>query len=515
MTALAQAMPGLALVMGFALLGIRQVPAAAILLAIQSAATAGAAIAVHQPLLALPPLLLAALVWFVPGRLIAPPPRTLPIGGMKPAMAAAAILTVLCQSQGILALPLSVLLLGVLLAATRRSAWMRVMALVGMQNGIVLAGCFTASISPLLVGACCALPLPFGVGLVLHRHYNRQRPSHPPRRWLVARGWLPYLDLAASMAVLAAAVLVPLAPLSSAFAPLLGLDAVFQSYARRNKAALAPLTRVLALLTSTFVVLAACSSQPVATWLAVLAAIGTHFLPVLNRRLDGAVLAFVGAGVLLFGLPLIAAQPTILGYFCLFAGIVAIAAAVPELAVPLAILLLRLVIQAPWPPAATALGLTIALAALAACVVELSRRRSIALLQLIQTSIAAVALCLGTPDGRFAALVLLTLLILTRAATRLTNQPTAAMSTVALAGVPPLGVFPGLVLITLALADHHAWLLLPIGAAFVPVLLAIRPFAVSLSPSPAWLPLGLALLAGYFAPDGLVHWWHLLTTGQG
>ena len=33
-------------------------------------------------------------------------------------------------------------------------------------------------------------------------------------------------------------------------------------------------------------------------------------------------------------------------------------------------------------------------------------------------------------------------------------------------------------------------------------------------PSIAWLPLLLAILAGYFAPDGLVHWWHVLTAGS-
>jgi hypothetical protein len=29
------------------------------------------------------------------------------------------------------------------------------------------------------------------------------------------------------------------------------------------------------------------------------------------------------------------------------------------------------------------------------------------------------------------------------------------------------------------------------------------------------LPLALALLTGYFAPEGLVRWWHVLTVGGG
>ncbi len=507
MTVLAQAMPGLALVMGLALLCIRQVQFAAILLAMQSAATAVTAIAVRQPMLAIPPLLLAALVWFAPGRIIIPPPRTLPIGGMKPALAISAILTVLCQSQGVLALPLSVLLLGVLLIATRRDAWMWVMALVAMQNGIVLAGCVSTRNPTLFIIAAFALPLPLVLGLVL-----AHRPSRG--RWAFPRNWLPSLDLAASLGLLAATVLVPLSPLSVTFAPLLALDGLFQSYARGHKAGLAPRARIAAWVTNTMVVVAACSTQSAVVWLAVLATIGTHFAMVPNRRLRTAVLAFAAAGVLLFGLLLLAGQPRILAYFCVFTGGVGVAATVPDLAVPLTILLLRLATRTAWPGTAGTLGLAIGLAALAVCALELSRRRSVALLYLAQASIAVIALCLGTPDGRFATVILLTLLILSRTATRLRDQPTTALSLAALAGVPPFGVFPGLVLVALALAGHDAWLLLPVGAAFVPILLAVRPVAPGLAPSPSWIPLGMTLLAGYFAPDGLVRWWHLLAAAQ-
>jgi hypothetical protein len=88
-----------------------------------------------------------------------------------------------------------------------------------------------------------------------------------------------------------------------------------------------------------------------------------------------------------------------------------------------------------------------------------------------------------------------------------------------LGGLPPLGVFPGLVLVVLALAAHAPWLLLPLGAALLPMVLASVPrrlpdFAPRLeTPSIAWLPLALAVLLGYFAPDTVGHWLHLLVAG--
>jgi hypothetical protein len=64
MTALAQGTAGLALVMASALLCIRQIRPAAMLLAIQSAAVAVAALVLQQPVMAIPPLLLAAGICF-------------------------------------------------------------------------------------------------------------------------------------------------------------------------------------------------------------------------------------------------------------------------------------------------------------------------------------------------------------------------------------------------------------------------------------------------------------------
>ena len=50
---------------------------------------------------------------------------------------------------------------------------------------------------------------------------------------------------------------------------------------------------------------------------------------------------------------------------------------------------------------------------------------SATLLLFSQLSVAALAICMGRPDGRFAALVLLILIILTRSALRLLHGPAA------------------------------------------------------------------------------------------
>lgn len=286
-----------------------------------------------------------------------------------------------------------------------------------------------------------------------------------------------------------------------------------------------PAGRGFALLTGIFLVLAVCSPSPIIAWLAVFASIATALSPPLTRRWNAAVLAFLGAGVALFGLLLVTLAPSVPGYLSVFAGFTAVAAIVPDLAVVLVILLLRLANQAPWPPAAEALGIAMALVALLACAAKLrgtSPWSSISLLQQSQASIAALSVCLGRADGRFAALVLLVLVILTRAAARVADGPVADLAIAGLGGLPPLGVFPGLILVVLAITGQDAWLLLPVGAACVPIVLASRPRRHLLARRPqaailsvGWLPLALALVFGYFAPDGLVRWWHVLTAGRG
>jgi len=441
------------------------------------------------------------------------------MGGAKLGVGAGAVLYVLCQSQGALALPLLVLLLSVVLAATRRHPHMHVMALVGIQNGVVMAACLVTHAGvtqpALLPVACLVLPLPLALGVII---------PMPIRRGEKAAGWSGWIDLGLSLAVFAATLLVPLDSVASVFAPLLGLDGVLRSCRRRKREAMPLVGRGLALLTSVFLVLAVCSPNQTIAWLAVLASIAMSFVPTLPRRWDEAVLALLGAGVALFGLFLLTLSPSTTGYFSVFAGFTAIAAVVPDLAVVLVILILRLANQTHWPPAAEVLGLAIALIALLACAATLrgkTPRSSVTLLLQSQASIAALSVCLGQGDGRFAALVLLILLILTRAAVRVTDGRATDLAIAGLGGIPPPGVFPGIVLVVLAMINHDAWLLLPVGAALVPILLASLPDPLPALrpkltvPSVGWLPLGIALLIGYFAPEGLVRWWHVLTAGRG
>ena len=118
----------------------------------------------------------------------------------------------------------------------------------------------------------------------------------------------------------------------------------------------------------------------------------TALLPTLSRRWDSAVLAFFGAGLAVFGIVVLGSAPSMPGYFSLFAGFAMIAAIVPDLAVALVILTLRLADQTPWPPDAEALGSSIALTALLACALLLTNRvrsRRVPLLLLSQASIAA------------------------------------------------------------------------------------------------------------------------------
>jgi hypothetical protein len=241
-----------------------------------------------------------------------------------------------------------------------------------------------------------------------------------------------------------------------------------------------------------------------------------------TRHWDETVLAFSGAGVALFGLLMLPALPSILGTFSVLAGFTVIAVAVPDLALVLVILLLRLASQSQWLPGAEILGSGIALIALLACAHRLMQPGAphrATLLQLGQCSIAALAIASGEPDGRFAALVLLILLILTRSAARIAGGVAPTLAMAGLGGVPPLGVFPALVLVVMVVGSAEPWLLLPLGVALIPMFLAGLPRHPVMAPRKAtipsvgWLPLALALLVGYFAPSGLVYWWHMLTAG--
>lgn len=629
LAALAQGTAGLALVTGFGLLCIRQTSVASILLAVQSGAVALGAVATHRPLMAVPPVLLAACVWLVRLR-TNQDARTAPAGGAKLGVTLGAVLAMLCQSQGSLGLPLTSVLLAVLLAATRTHPFMRTIALVELQNGIVMVACLglppESAVSPLpalaghmlplpaladlmsplplLALACLMLPLPLLAGLTI----PAVTAFGSGRRTLL--GWV---DVALAVTVFAATLVIPIDPIASVFAPLLGLDGVLRSEGRRKRRAGAEgqapnatrftLTgRGLALLNSIFLILAVSASDPLVAWFAILAAMATAVLPTLRRRWDQATLAHLGAGIVLMGILL---QAFLMGYFGLFAGLAILSAVVPDLAAVSVVLLLRLAIRQGWPPGADALGVGIALVALLGCAIVLLRGRRPAvanigewaapamagswpgtspwtsgpltiftqppavvaggwfnpgenlsavtnvrastlilgplarvprsaaepdsmktlhgdratLLFLSHASIAALAVCSGSPDGRFAALILLILLILSRSAARAARGPIATLAFAGLAGVPPLGVFPGLVLVVLTIGGHDPWLLLPLGLFAIPVIWAglpsrlpdIRSFASVISIF--WVPLLLAILAGYCMPDDLSRWLHAMTAG--
>jgi len=523
MTALAQGSAGLALVMSFALLVTGQVTAAAIMLVVQSAAVAVTAVVLHQPLMAIPPLLLAA------GTGLAlrdtPDPRTTPAGGAKLGIAAGAVLAILCQSLGILALPASIVLLSILLAATRSHPLMHIMALVALQNGIILAGSLVAppatDLAALLFPlACLALPLP--VAATLLTPVIETWRNSALLRLFRGPAWVGWVDLALALAMLAATLIVPPEPLASVFAPLFALDGVVRSYVRRNRSARTLVRRGAALAQTGFTILAVYAPDLTTAWLAILAALAMALLPALSRRWNGAVLACLAAGLALFGMQLLSAAPPILGWFSLFAGFLTMAAIVPDLAAVFVVLILRLATRVVWPTDIAALGVGIAVLALLGCAVLLTnpaRPYRASLLFLGHCSIALLATSIGQADGRFAALILLILLILSRTATRITRGPAATLAMAGLGGLPPVGVFPGLVLVVLALAAHDPWLLLPLGAALLPMVLTSVPwrlpdFSPRLElPSIAWLPLVLAILVGYFAPDTVGHWLRLLVAG--
>ena len=530
---LAQGSAGLALVMGLALLCTGQVGVAAVLLAGQSAAVAVTAAVLHRPLLALPPLLLGAGVWLVRHQTPMLEPRAEALGGVRLAVGGGSVLAMLCQSQGGLGLPLAIVLLSVLLAATRWHPLIGVMALVALQNGIALAGCLVAAPtslagSLLLPIACLVLPLPLAAGLLVPAIASL--PHHQPmvrgRPWVVrlapGRRWLGRVELLLAVGLFVATLIVPLDSLASVFAPLLGLDGVLRVCARRNRAARGAVRRASALAQSGCGILAVCAPDPMVAWLGVVAAMAAGLLPTLSRRWRDGVLGFVAAGLVLFGMLLGGTTASVLGGFSLFIGFAMIAAVVPDLAVVVVILILRLADQSAWPFGVEAIAAGIAVVGLGACAVCLMhpiRPHRVTLLQLSQASIAGLSICVDQAEGRFAALVMLILLILSRSAARFNDRAAAPLAVAGLGGIPPLGMFPGLVLVVLTISAHDPWLLLVVGAALVPIFLASMPRrfpalpARPTMPSIAWLPLLLAVLVGYFAPEGLVHWWRVLTGG--
>jgi hypothetical protein len=531
MTGLVQAAAGVSLAMGLALLCIRQLGTAFICLVAQSAAVAAVGVLTGQPLLLVGTVAIPVAIRMVRRAAmdLKPPeasgglPERLP-AAQSPAYSilAGAILALLCLSAEESGLPLAVVLLAAVLAAARTAPFARLIALGAMGNGIALTGCLIAG-DDLLPLACLILPLPLVAGLMVSPR------AIAGGRWMplgsVARaGWI---ELGGVAALFLAALTIPLDALASVFAPLIAFDGMVRAWLARRPDASAPAERLASLLKLGCILLAVGTTDPVLAWVAILAAAAAAVLPgkkpgsLQCRQYDRLALACVGAGLALYGLLTLPAEVPGTGYFGLFAGSAILAAAVPDLAIPLLVLILRLADRSEWPAAAGSLGAGVAVIGLLACsAVLLRRRRDLPdILLLAQASIAALAIATLQPDGRFAAVVLLVLLSLTRTAARAASEPAGALAVAGLAGIPPLGVFPGLVLAVLAVSSHAPWLLVPLGIGLMPVLRAGLPRRLPVVSwraavlSVGWLPLALAALFGFFAPADLVRWLSALTTG--
>jgi hypothetical protein len=516
MTALAQACAGLALAAGLAMLCFRQLRGTFFCFAAQSAATAAVAVLAQQPLLMAAPAATLAAIQLLRLRTRVP----LHASGLTAGVAAGMTVALLCLSAGEAGLPLAVVMLSVVLAATRADAVTQLLAVGALGNGIVLTGCLAAG-DDLLPLACLALPLPLALTLFAAPH-GTVEPARPrSSRDLSPRfGWI---ELAGAMALFAATLTVPLGAIASVFAPLTAFDGIVRAWIMRTADAIPPAQRLARLFQLACILLAIATNDPILAWLGVIGAVAADLLH--GAQSDRTMLACIGAGLALFGLLILPAEPALPGYLGLFAGYALLAAAIPDLAIAMLVLLLRSAARTEWLPEAGPLGTGVALVALMICSALLVRRgrHRTEILVLAQASIAAVAIATMQPGGRLAAAVLLILLSLTRTASRAIGEPAAALAIAGLAGIPPLGVFPGLVLVVLAVGSHSPWLLLPLGVALPPVLLAGLPRAAlhtrgrvplrAALLSAGWLPLALAALFGLFAPAELVRWLAAVTMG--
>jgi hypothetical protein len=252
------------------------------------------------------------------------------------------------------------------------------------------------------------------------------------------------------------------------------------------------------------------SADPLLSWFALAGAAAAALYPALPRGWDRVPLAGCGLGLALFGLIAEHGDPALaaLAPAGLVLGYAMLAGLTPGLLIVLLALVLRL-------PGSNAMLLGLGLGGVLACGLGLlvaPTRGS--LVRLGQGAAAAAAFGLGGPEATFAGLVQVILLVLASAAADLAARPGAERAIVAagLAGLPPFGCFPGLALIVLATAHRLPWLLLPLGAGLGMIgwatILQLPPprWTGPLTLAPVWIPLGLALLVGWFLPAGAADW---------
>jgi hydrogenase-4 component F len=540
-TALGQATAGLAVALGFALLGARRPVGMAMLCAAQAVVVAIGALAGGEVGVAAVELIEAGMLGWVTGmgriggtRLSLPlregvggrgscaadpspqPPPSR--GGRVEHLIAGAMLTALAATIPETGLPLAVILLGLLLVALRPTPLHQALGIVATQNGLVLAGVAAGLANWQLT--LVALPLLPGLGLAalwLGTDRGRIAGLLAPRRaaWidaalcglaLLLAFTLPWrLGVGGTFWVLdarAAHVILLLAALAAA-----------ASWARRHASQV--WGSQFAVLAGT--VLAVLSTEPLLNWLGMtLATAGAvaGALPIRAEAWRRLRLGCMGLGLALFGaIAMHATPPSLPASACLMLGYSALGMLAPELTVAAIALILR-VRATPTDDLLVVLGLAALLVAAIGLITHSPQRRTLKLVGLAQGGAAVFAFGLGTDGGNLAGLLQLSFLALTQCALLLAQRDgldrLAAIA--GLTGVPPFGLFPSLALILAATAEYEPWLLLPLGAGLAAVAWAVLlqlPAERRLLPSLAWVPLALLLIAGFAMPDPLLAWFRL------
>jgi hydrogenase-4 component F len=528
MTGPAQGAAGLAVALGFALLGTRSTSIGAKLCAVQAAVVAIGAFAQGHPWVAATELVEAGTLGWIGGKRLPLPlwawaasrPKPTRGGGtLSLPLAAGATLAAMSATIPGTGLPLAVILLGILLVGSRRPPFHQALGIVAGQNGLVLAAISVELSNWGLVLVVLPL-LPALAFAALWFGGARARTAYLmapfPAAWIDAALCSLFLLLACLLPwqVGAHGALWRLDPLAAHAILLLAALAAAAAWARLDAATVWG-TR-LAVLAGT--VLAVLSSAPLLTWLGVtLATAGAVAGTLPGRALAWRrlVLGCTGLGLALFGtIALHAAPPTLSAAACAMLGYSVLGMLAPELAVAAVVLILRLRVVA-TDDLLLALGLAGILVAAIGLATSGPHRRFLELVTLAQGGAAVFAFGLGTDGADLAGLLQLSLLALSWCALLLGREGgldrLAALA--GLAGVPPFGLFPSLALILAATAAHAPWLLLPLGAGFFPVAWAVLrrlPAAERrLLPSPAWIPLALLLIAGFAMPDPWLAWLRL------
>lgn len=496
MNALAQACAGLALALAFAVLLLRRRGAVLPVLALQGLAVAAALVA--QRGLTAAPLLQGLAAIGVPLLLGWLPESGARRPSRSPVILAcvATALTLVVLPLGTPGIPLAIVLIGLLSAATRRDPVLLAAGLALAQGGIALVA------APLVVAFLPVMPL-----LAIGALWPNLPVTLPLERRLPH--WLaPGFRLALPLGTLGTLVAGG-NPLSA----LAGLLVCVLSLPGRANRPFAPVAGWLGVLAA---LMAAMAADPSLAVLAAAVAVAATVYPRLPRAWDQVALGALGIGLSLLGAT--ATLPSGLGSGLFVIGFAVTASLVPLLAPALVMALLR-----QPPPAAEPVLLTLGLAAVCVCAAYAWRRpaatRRCGPLFLGQAAVAVFALGLGTPGAAFAGLVHLCLVVLAQAAIDLSGGAPAprSLALAGLAGVSPIGVFPSLTLIAIETAQVAPWLLLPLGAALAAL---AWPGLARLAPPTrwqvtagrlAWLPLTACVLVGWLLPASLAAWLQGLT----